>query len=266
MAESGSLPISNRPLTDADRAKIAEREAVVRGWLKRVIRSPGFDYFCGLDRPNDTAGGILREWTFQFWRASAGFSGRLLLFDSAWAVMSYAMNYSPMALLPHVKAGMAAWEPVGAGANSAATCFYSVEFVSGAAQPVIVPGTIIPAFDTSAYMDLAEWLGWSGGKPRHHLHPAPLAIEFGTNMYSVVRGTTKAIAFNVTGGARAYTLEELLPREWVTITGSGLGGYTLNLNPGEHVPLQMYPVGVKVTDALGQTDQIAIDIDVTEGT
>ena len=55
-------------------------------------------------------------------------------------------------------------------------------------------------------------------------------------MYSVVRGTSKAIGFKVTGGARAYTLEELLPRDWVTITG-GLGGYTLNLNPMDHVPL-----------------------------
>ena len=256
MAETGSRPISSRPLTDADRAKIAEREAVVRRWLKQVIRSPGFDYFCGLDRPDNSAGGIVREWTFQFWRASAGFSGRLLLFDSAWDVMSYAMNYSPMALLPHVKAGMSAWEPVGAGPHSAAICFYSVEFVNGAARPVRVPGTIIPTFDTSAYTDLAEWLGWSGGKPRHHLHPPPLAIEFGSNMHSVVRGTTKAIGFEVTGGARAYTLEELLSRDWVTITG-GLGGYTLNLNPMDHVPLQMYPVVIKVTDALGQTDQFA---------
>ena len=263
MAETGSLPISNRPLTDADRKKIAGREAVVRRWLKQVIRAPGFDYFCGLDRPDNSAGGILREWTFQFWRASAGFSGKLLLHDPAWEIMSYAMNYSPMALLPHIKAGMTAWAPVGTGEHSAATCFYSVEFVNGAARPVQVPGTIIPTFDTRAYTDLAEWLGWSGGKPRHHIHPAPLAIDFAKNMYEIRRGRSTAIAFGITGGARAYTVEELLPRDWVTISG-GLGGYSLNLNPGDHVPLQMYPVVLRVTDALGNTAQFALDIDVTE--
>ena len=265
MADTGSVPISNRPLTDADLAKIAERKSVVSGWLKRIIRSPGFEYFCGLDRPNNTAGGILREWAFQFWRASAGFSGRLLLFDSAWKVMSYTMNYSPMALLPHVKANTTVWEQVGTGSHSAATCFYSVEFVDGAARPVRVPGRIIPTFDTSAYADLAEWLGWSGGKPRHHLHPQPVAFDFASRKYTVTRGTTKSIGFDITGGARAYTVEWLLPRDWVTFTG-GLGGYTLNLSPMAHVPFDMYPVGLRVTDALGQTDQVAIDITVAEET
>ena len=156
-----SLPVGD--LTEDQEALVAERQALVTGWMLNELS----DLFYPIWRGVSGRGYIAHERLMSVGRACLSLDGRYLLSSLGWEAVSGAMAYPSRVLVARMnQTEWAAIQPVLSGR------LYGVSVLADGWAPVEIPLTTLPVFPGISDVDVLTWLGLAGAYRPESPHAA----------------------------------------------------------------------------------------------